>query len=653
VFHSPAALAGSVAGGDADFNPAAPVAVTADVALANDATGTTADGCEPLVGFPSGRIALLDRSGCTDTPRVKHAQDAGASGAIVVNPLGPGAFRMSGVDPAIHIPAIMVGNVDGDRIKAQLAAGVNATLSLAVANDGSLRWLEGEDNTETGGPARDLWNPMCFQDPGRISDRSFYACSDADSGGVHTNSGVPNHAFALLVDGGAFNGQTVSALGTTRVANLYWRAMSVYEVPDTDFADHADALEQACADLKGVNLPDPATGLPSGLTFSNANCNEVADALLAVELRSAPAFCNFQPLLSPATPALACGAPAFLDDLETDPSLSWTWAHSGGVLSCTPQQWEWAAQPPAGGSGNALLASDAFLADDCPVMPGLAYALFADTPSFLLRAASPVLTFDHFVATEARRDGGNVMASVNGGPFGVLPSAAFRFNPYNVTLETAAAGNTNPLAGQPAFSGTNGGENQGSWGQSQVDLGTLAGPGDTVRLRFQFGADSTHGLIGWYVDNVRVCGDCAGAAGVDGDADGFRSCDGDCDDGVAATHPGAGETNDGLDNQCPGEEGRGLVDEIGPTAGFFDGADPALFSWGAQNGAGQYEVARAATAGFSTDCTTFLTPTASLVDAPGPASRATWFYLVRASAPSVGTFGVRSSGVPRTVPCAP
>ena len=45
----------------------------------------------------------------------------------------------------------------------------------------------------------------------------------------------------------------------------------------------------------------------------------------------------------------------------------------------------------------------------------------------------------------------------------------------------------------------------GSWGQSQVDL-TQVGvkPGDTIRLRFDFGMDGCTGVDGWYVDDVKV-----------------------------------------------------------------------------------------------------------------------------------------------------
>ena len=83
------------------------------------------------------------------------------------------------------------------------------------------------------------------------------------------------------------------------------------------------------------------------------------------------------------------------------------------------------------------------------------------------------LSFRHYVATELGYDGGNLKISVNGGAFELVPASAFLFNRYNAQLITEADGNTNPLAGQPAFSGTDGGELAGSWGLSQVDLSAL------------------------------------------------------------------------------------------------------------------------------------------------------------------------------------
>ena len=65
-------------------------------------------------------------------------------------------------------------------------------------------------------------------------------------------------------------------------------------------------------------------------------------------------------------------------------------------------------------------------------------------------------------------------------------------------------GNTNPLAGQWAWTGTDQGTLSGSWGQSQIELGSFVSPGDRITVTFDFGVDGCNGAVGWYVDNVRV-----------------------------------------------------------------------------------------------------------------------------------------------------
>lgn len=123
-----------------------------------------------------------------------------------------------------------------------------------------------------------------------------------------------------------------------------------------------------------------------------------------------------------------------------------------------------------------------------------------DLPS----SAAPHLSFKHYVATEAGWDGGNVKVSVNDGPFDVVPAGAYVFNAPTV-LNPAVAGNTNPLAGQEGFTGTDGGTVSGSWGQSQIDLTMIgANPGDTIEVRFDFGMDGCGNVDGWYVDDVSV-----------------------------------------------------------------------------------------------------------------------------------------------------
>ncbi len=65
-------------------------------------------------------------------------------------------------------------------------------------------WLMGEETPI--GVIRSLADPTIYGDPGRVSDRQFY-CDYGDNGGVHTNSGVPNHAAYLASMGGTYNGR--------------------------------------------------------------------------------------------------------------------------------------------------------------------------------------------------------------------------------------------------------------------------------------------------------------------------------------------------------------------------------------------------------------------------------------------------------------
>jgi len=114
-------------------------------------------------------------------------------------------------------------------------------------------------------------------------------------------------------------------------------------------------------------------------------------------------------------------------------------------------------------------------------------------------------TFDHWVATEPGWDGGNLKVSVNGGAWQLIPPGSYAFNGHNVLLFSAGQGNTNPLAGQPSWSGNNNGTvNGGSWGRTLVNLGGFAKAGDKVRLRWDFGTDICSGRTGWYLDNVNV-----------------------------------------------------------------------------------------------------------------------------------------------------
>lgn len=519
VINSPASIARTCPAGTAAFGP--PVmgtGITGDIVLADDGVAPGSDACTALpAGSMTGKVGLVDRGTCGFAIKAKIAQDAGAIAVVVANN-ADAVIPMGGADPTITIPSLMISLPNGNAIKGELAVPntVNVTLKQnpPAGSENSVRWLMGEDSTAFGGAIRDMWTPTCMGDPGKVSDAQYH-CATSDGGGVHSNSGVPNHGYALLVDGGTYNGQTITGLGLVKAAHLYWRAQSVYQVPTTKFADHADALEMSCTDLIGSPLEGLSTSStpagPSGQSITGADCTEVSEMIAAVELRTDPTQCNFQPALNPNTPNLCANQknpPLHYYESFEDGLAGWTLTNVGVFAGWPGTNWAADSSLPKGRAGTAAFGEN-LQQGNCDGGAGDASGVMRlQSPSILIPGAahlSPRLTFEHYFATEQGWDGGNLKISINGGAFEVVPASAFIFNAYNGPTLQPAPDNTNPLAGQPGFTGTDGGEVDGSWGQSQVDL-TKAGvkAGDTIQLRFDFGMDGCTGIDGWYVDDIKV-----------------------------------------------------------------------------------------------------------------------------------------------------
>jgi cysteine-rich repeat protein len=409
-----------------------------------------------------------------------------------------------------------------DEIAAPDVARTDGSCSIhgsgTPSNDDSVRWLMGEDTTGFGGAIRDMWNPTCNGDPGKVTDTEYF-CGAGDQGGVHSNSGVPNHAYALMVDGGNYNGFSDTGLGLTKSAHIHWAAQNML-TPSSNFADHADALETSCSALTGIELNGLLDGLPSGETITVGDCAQVGAIIDAVELRTPPVQCNYVPLLATSAPAL-CESQGnvqtfFSEDFEANAlPAGWTASSHDIVNPATFDSPGWVILDnlPSGAVGSfAAFASNTPLGncnDDIE-----AGAINLDSPVIQLPASVvPHVAFTHWVATEAGWDGGNLKISVNGGPFVVVPGEAYSFNAYNSAINAGS----NPLAGQQAFTGADGGSNSGSWGESQINLYGLALPEDNIQLRFDLGTDGCNGRIGWYVDSVEayscsaeqppICGD--------------------------------------------------------------------------------------------------------------------------------------------------
>ena len=119
----PSAAAGTYQATGAEFG-ASPheTGVAGDVVLVNDGSANPAEGCNPLVGFPVGAIALVDRGTCGFVVKAANAQAAGATAMIVANNVAGAPITMGGTDPAVVIPSVMVSQDDGTTIKAGLPA---------------------------------------------------------------------------------------------------------------------------------------------------------------------------------------------------------------------------------------------------------------------------------------------------------------------------------------------------------------------------------------------------------------------------------------------------------------------------------------------------------------------------------------------------
>jgi bacillolysin len=104
---------------------------------------------------------------------------------------------------------------------------------------------------------RSMVNPRALNDPDHYSVR--FTGSD-DNGGVHTNSGIPNHAFYLAVAGGTnrVSGQTVTGVGIANMEQMekvFYRAFVFLLPANATFATARAATIQAARDLYGATGP--------------------------------------------------------------------------------------------------------------------------------------------------------------------------------------------------------------------------------------------------------------------------------------------------------------------------------------------------------------------------------------------------------------
>jgi len=332
------------------------------------------------------------------------------------------------------------------------------------------RWLMGEDLPGIGA-IRDMQNPPAKGDPDRMRS-TLYSTSGSDSGGVHTNSGVNNKAVYLMTDGDTFNGKTISPLGISKVAAVYYEAQAHLLTTGSNYLDLYHALDQACQNLIG------SKGIVA------ADCQQVKNATEAVEMNLEP-----QPGFVPQTTQCPGGQKVqtslFSDDLESGTG-KWGFASLSGTTA-------WSSRTNyATSKTTSLFARDpATLANYTSTMKN-SVAVPSGTKTYLY--------FRHAFGFETNvniyNDGGKIEYSINGGATWLDASSLFDDGRgYNGSLAT---GTTNPDAGNPAFVNVSHG-----YVSSRYDLSSLAG--QNVRVRFRMTSNnSLAGPLGWYIDDISI-----------------------------------------------------------------------------------------------------------------------------------------------------
>lgn len=369
-------------------------------------------------------------------------------------------------------------------------------------NEPGSRWQIGEGIVGLG-PIRDMSQPTLFGDPD-ATDSPNYTCSASDNGGVHSNSGVPNKAYALMVDGGTLNDIVVSGIGLTRASAIEYRALTRYLGVYSNFADDSEALLASCRELRNKRLrdPDPETGGGfSSTKISKADCAQVKNALDAVRM-SGPVCAGAGP--QPAPALCSAGAPArlFFDDHESSSSA---WMESVDSTRYTGQHWAKVSNFTFSGT-SAWRVNDELTS--CSSGDATSDVYLVSPPVNLAGATNPTLRFVHDFFTEGGYDGGTIEINLNG-TWTKLERGDFTLNPYNgqMSLDSTAP-NWTPTS-RNVFTGyrTPGSFPNLAYSESRVALGGyLARDADkVVQLRFRFGTDFCNGTdIGWYMDDVEV-----------------------------------------------------------------------------------------------------------------------------------------------------
>jgi bacillolysin len=134
--------------------------------------------------------------------------------------------------------------------------GTSVEFFFQPAGSASMRadYLIAEDVVRVGG-IRSMSDPQALGDPDHYSRRFM---GSGDNGGVHINSGIPNQAFYLAIEGGANRTsglpvQGVGAANREQIERVFYRAFTQMLPANATFSIARAATIQAARDLFSAN----------------------------------------------------------------------------------------------------------------------------------------------------------------------------------------------------------------------------------------------------------------------------------------------------------------------------------------------------------------------------------------------------------------
>lgn len=136
--------------------------------------------------------------------------------------------------------------------------GTGAEFFFQPPGSGPLRadYLIGEDVVTPGG-SRSMQAPRDYGDPDHRRLRCCVGIEDLDNGGVHINSGIPNNAFFLAIEGGrnSTSGLSVEGVGPAnreQIERIFYRAFVFLLPSNANFLTARATTLQAARDLYGA-----------------------------------------------------------------------------------------------------------------------------------------------------------------------------------------------------------------------------------------------------------------------------------------------------------------------------------------------------------------------------------------------------------------